>query len=72
MPSFKMPAEQAVEENHVLTQVPQPSETAQLSERDQTETGTQNDELEEATNEQRERLWTLHKSKKEASLTSFR
>ena len=56
--TFTMPAQPVAEENLVLAQVHQPSERAQLSERDQTETGTQNDNLEELNNEQRETVET--------------
>ena len=56
--TFTMPALNIVEANPVLEQVPQPSERAQLSERDQTEMETQNDILEETINEQRETVET--------------
>ena len=49
--TFEMPANEFAEENPALEQVPQPSERAQLSERDQTETGTQNDNIEEMHND---------------------
>ena len=48
--TFIMPAQTVAEENHVLEHVPQPSERAQLSERDQTEMETQNDNLEDNNN----------------------
>ena len=56
--TFTMPTLKIAEENHVLTQVPQPFERAQLLERDQTETSTQNDNTEELLNEQRETVDT--------------
>ena len=52
--TFTMPALNVAEENPVLTQAPQPSKKAQLSERDQTEMETQNDTAKENNNEHRE------------------
>ena len=49
--TFQMSTQLIAEENPVLEQVPQPSERAQLSERDQTEMETQNDALEDNFNE---------------------
>ena len=51
------PAQPTAEENPVLVQVPQPSETAH-SERDQTETNPQNDILEEEIFEHKETVDT--------------
>ena len=52
--TFTIPALNIAEENPVLEQVPQPSDRAQLSERDQTEMETQNDTTEDNNNEHRE------------------